>query len=312
MRTKTITPLNVRLIDPDIIEVGPRKRELQEDKIDSLMESIQALGQLVPITVTWSGERPVLVAGLHRLVAFRRLKQDVTACIFEDEEKAKLWEISENLHRADLTAAERQSHLAAWLKLNEAQNVSIKVFDATPSGVGGRGKKGGVRQLAREVGIPEPTLRRDLKVLEAQFSSASDVNETARGTDTRRSRTTTKHVEYNEVNQEYHAQVPGQLSVSQGIALDQMNKTCFLDHYSNVILDSNHQIPIDEIRFLDMTPVDWLRAPPELRYFCGVGETTKQWYMTLREFEQSIGDRSLKAAFAARFRKRLSKNSSAI
>ena len=34
-----------------------------------------------------------------------------------DEREAKLWEIAENLHRADLSVQERADHIAEWIRL---------------------------------------------------------------------------------------------------------------------------------------------------------------------------------------------------
>jgi len=43
-----------------------------------------------------------------------------------DDIDAQLWEIAENLHRAELSALERNDHIARWIELSE-QKVSSQV-----------------------------------------------------------------------------------------------------------------------------------------------------------------------------------------
>ena len=65
----------------DDVQVGDKRRELVEDKVREIAESIKSIGLISPITVravgnaaAGSGEpATVLVAGLHRLEAVRSL-----------------------------------------------------------------------------------------------------------------------------------------------------------------------------------------------------------------------------------------------
>ena len=75
-----------------------------------------------------------------------------------DERDARLWEIAENLHRAELTVQERAEHIAEWVRLVEEKGAQL----AHP--VGGRGNEGGVRAASRELGIPGRTVARALKI----------------------------------------------------------------------------------------------------------------------------------------------------
>lgn len=88
------------------VVVGERKRELREDTIPALMESISTSGLINPITVTKDG---VLVAGLHRLESCRRLNWSDIPCVMRDLEAldAELIEIDENLIRNELAVLER-------------------------------------------------------------------------------------------------------------------------------------------------------------------------------------------------------------
>ena len=97
------------------IEVGARKRKLDESKVQSLAESFTSIGQLQPITVSRGDYGTYrLIAGLHRLEAAKSIGwQSIQATEFEGDEVAvELAEIDENLMRNDLTVLEQGEHLA--------------------------------------------------------------------------------------------------------------------------------------------------------------------------------------------------------
>jgi hypothetical protein len=73
---------------------------------------------------------------------------------------ARLWEISENLHRADLTALERAEQIAEWVKLTGEKLGQV----APVSAKGGRGNEGGVRAAVRDLGIERTEARRAVKL----------------------------------------------------------------------------------------------------------------------------------------------------
>ena len=93
---------------------------------------------------------------------------------------ARLWEIAENLHRAELTALERAEHMDQWIRLrnqtaesqprDQADNKLGQVGPVSePDKVaqmaqvrarGGRGRAGGGRAAARELGISQTDARR--------------------------------------------------------------------------------------------------------------------------------------------------------
>jgi hypothetical protein len=80
-----------------------------------------------------------------------------------DEIDAELWEIAENLHRAELTVLERDTQVARWITLKKKSDEKgdLRQPDAKPQG--GR-PEGGVRAAAREIGVSEPDARRAIKV----------------------------------------------------------------------------------------------------------------------------------------------------
>jgi ParB/RepB/Spo0J family partition protein len=150
------------------IRVGDRSRALREDAMVSLVESIKTIGLQAPISVqidpSSREERYVLVAGLHRLEACRRIGlAHIDARILElDETERRLWEISENLHRAELTALERSEHIAEWVRLsNERMEQSAQL---APKGPIGHRPQGGVNAAVRELGIDRTEAQRAVKI----------------------------------------------------------------------------------------------------------------------------------------------------
>lgn len=149
----------------DSIAIPARYRGLNEDAVDALMASIKEIGLQTPPAVRWSngGEdaEVVLVTGRHRLEACRRLGHDVVVCeVFDgDETAARLWEISENLHRADLSAVERSEHIDEWRRLTLAKVAQI----APPLG-GKQPRDNGERKTADALGLKRDAVRRAARI----------------------------------------------------------------------------------------------------------------------------------------------------
>src|SRR5215467_13762425 len=93
-----------------------------------------------------NAERYVLVAGLDRLEAHRRLgKSHIDARIIElDKIDCRMWEIAENLHRAKLTDLEEAGHIAEWSRLSEERRQAAQVEQAVLSD----GRKAGPQHQA--------------------------------------------------------------------------------------------------------------------------------------------------------------------
>ena len=156
------------------IKIGKKRRSLNAEKLNDLMQSIPVLSLRQPITVrvikrrrNWKNAKReyALVPGFHRLEAKKRLGDAVIACfIFEgDERAARMWDISENLHRAELTPFEHDEQVVEWIKLLEAdpgfsgQNVRKK----------GRGRpKGGISEAARKLPVKGRTHAAKRKTVE--------------------------------------------------------------------------------------------------------------------------------------------------
>lgn len=142
----------------DEIMVGEARRPVNEDAVKKLSKSIREIGLQHPITVKSVDGKFLLVAGRHRMEACRRNGEDtIPATIVRmDKIDAEMWEISENLHRADLTVLERDTQVARWIELTK-----LRQADAVS---GGRGNEGGVRAASRDLGISEPDARRSVNV----------------------------------------------------------------------------------------------------------------------------------------------------
>lgn len=153
--------------------VGDRLRPVNPEQVSDLVKSIQQLGGLrTPITVRIIAEMvgddgvvtesvPALVAGRHRLEAARQLGwSEIDAIIIGgDERDARLWEIAENLHRAELTVLERSEHVAEWIRLTEE-----KVAQLGPPSGGHQPAEAGIRKAAREIGVSRQQAQRAAKV----------------------------------------------------------------------------------------------------------------------------------------------------
>jgi ParB-like nuclease domain len=186
----------------DQIDFPANARPTHADKVRELANSIRRLGlQTLPTVVERDG-RYMLIAGRHRVEALRVIGRDpidVRVVDFDDIE-ARLWTISENLHRNELNALQRSEHIAEWIRLTEASQSSQVETAVLPDGAtapekvrqldavyaGGRGNIGGVRAAARELGITEPEARRSVKIdsitpeaKEAAYEAGLDRNQSA-------------------------------------------------------------------------------------------------------------------------------------
>ena len=96
----------IQEISVDAIRVGKRMRHVVDSRVEKLAESIRTLGVRVPVSVMESDGGFLLVAGLHRLEASRRLGLQRVPCMVmeNDEIEARLWEVDENLMRSELSA----------------------------------------------------------------------------------------------------------------------------------------------------------------------------------------------------------------
>ena len=88
-----------------------------------------------------------------------------------DEADRRLWEIAENLHRAELTVMERAEHIAEWVRLTEekADEVSAQVEPklrqrGAGQGIGGGRPESGINAATRDLGLDRTATQRAVKV----------------------------------------------------------------------------------------------------------------------------------------------------
>jgi ParB-like chromosome segregation protein Spo0J len=166
------------------IHVGTRKRQAKPEAVAALADSMRRVGQLTPIEVRIvdqmevDGEPvtcvPVLVAGLHRLEALKSIGEEYAECrlITDDAMLARMIEISENLHRADLTMLERSEQEAEWIELRdqwdargeEVQSAQVAQIESKRADGKGHRPEGGLSAAARELGLDRDAARRSIKV----------------------------------------------------------------------------------------------------------------------------------------------------
>jgi len=168
------------------IVVGHRLRAgVNEEAVSRLVDSIERVGLRTPISVRhveeWTdpetGEQVSgaleLVAGRHRLEALRRMGATTAPVVMvQDETEARLWEISENLHRAELSPVERAEHIDEWRRLT-VEKVT-QVASPLPGGVQPRDR--GHQKTADALGLSHDTVRRAEKIA----ALPKDVRDTAR------------------------------------------------------------------------------------------------------------------------------------
>lgn len=165
----------------DEIEIADGRREINAAAVKRLADSIEQVGLRHPITVRRRGDGYVLIAGRHRIEAFRKLgREHIPALIVSmTNDQARLWEIAENLHRADLTKLERDNNIAEWIKITE--RVSAQVAQKPREGR----PEGGLSAAARELGVDRDDARRAVQVASLSDEAKDAARET--GLDNNRS-----------------------------------------------------------------------------------------------------------------------------
>lgn len=152
-------------LPPETIRIENRLRPLNESTVQQLVESIQSLGLQTPISVRLADEEnpdyaATLVAGAHRLEALKRMGWEFVPVAIHDgtPDEARMWEIAENLHRAELSAVERADHIEEWRRL-----AAKGAHDAHPS-KNAQPHNAGVSATAKELGVSRKTVERAAKI----------------------------------------------------------------------------------------------------------------------------------------------------
>jgi hypothetical protein len=117
----------------DQIDIADNSRAYNAADVGALIKSIRMIGLQIPLTVIERGGRYLLIAGRHRLEALRVISEERVPCrvVDFDDVEARLWTISENLHRTELSALQRSEQIEEWRKLT-AEKKGAQV--GSPSG----------------------------------------------------------------------------------------------------------------------------------------------------------------------------------
>jgi hypothetical protein len=90
-----------------------------------------------------------------------------------NNDEARLWEIAENLHRAELTKLERDENIAEWIKITEKIHASQL---ATHQKAGQQ--PGGINAASRELGIDRDDAHRAVKISKITEDAKEALRET--------------------------------------------------------------------------------------------------------------------------------------
>lgn len=142
----------LREIEIDMIDIPPGRRAVELKKVSGLASSIKELGLLEPIGLTMGLS---LIWGRHRLEACRSLGMKKIPAILStmDAIHARLAEIDENLHRNELSKADRAVALVERKKIYE------DLHPETKRGAAGVASRLG--ELTAETAVSQPSFVAD-------------------------------------------------------------------------------------------------------------------------------------------------------
>lgn len=140
------------------IHVVGKRRPLNEKKVRALCASIKEIGLQTPITAHKVKNKLVLVAGAHRLEAVKRLGWSSIPCVVVPYDKTvnRIWQLSENFYRAELSALDRAETIEELRPLVQEKR---RVEQVAPPG-GRQPKDLGINETAKVLGITRDEVRR--------------------------------------------------------------------------------------------------------------------------------------------------------
>lgn len=172
MMTEAPAEISLQLCYP-----SPKARNVDTKAVNALVESIRETGLLQPITVrrvqkSRAGQMEEafeVIAGLHRVKAFRKLGRETIPAFVSDMDDlhAELALIDENLCRNDLTPAERAS------AQSRRKIIYQQLHPETKHGAAGRGRT--KEQLSGQLGHSNPAPAFDEAAAEATGQSERTV-----------------------------------------------------------------------------------------------------------------------------------------
>ena len=171
----------------DVLIAGKR-RELNPEKVKTMAASMSKIGLRTPITVRRIKKGLgttvlALVAGGYRLAAAQSLGwKEIDAFIMEgDETDARMWQLIENVHRAELTALERAESVAELVQLVRTSEKGGQV--GHPGGHQPHDR--GISRAAKALGFTRQEVRRSLEI--AGISAEAKATAKEKGLDKKQS-----------------------------------------------------------------------------------------------------------------------------
>jgi ParB family chromosome partitioning protein len=171
------------VIDPALVVVSDRLRDIDRAWVEAIAASIKQKGQDTPIQVRrCADDRLHLVAGAHRHAACLSSGLDIRAEVIACSDlEARLIEIDENLFRRELGALDRA------VFMSERQAVYLQLYPDTAQGVaGGKARQGAASDIlsfaaetAKRTGFSRRTIERAVKIAHA---IPVEIRERLRGT----------------------------------------------------------------------------------------------------------------------------------
>jgi ParB-like chromosome segregation protein Spo0J len=151
----------------DEIEIEGERRRVNPEKLKDIKTGIATLGLREPLTIRMVKGHKYLVVGFNRLEVARSLGWKKVPCVFfkGGAKKARLWQISENLHRNELTALEECEQTVEFLKLAGLDTTDPK--ESKKKGKRGR-PAGGDAEAARKLPGKGTTEAKRMRILRAR------------------------------------------------------------------------------------------------------------------------------------------------
>ncbi len=179
--------MKIEQVDPTAVEIPHRLRAVDPAKVKQLAESMAAIGLQQPVTVWMPTDGNLeLVAGAHRVKAACDLGWDWIDCIFADgmtDIDRQLWEIDENLMRAELNPTELGEHITRREKLWAEREIQVAKVEPPEKSAGYKSppkqKKGFAASTAAATGMSKAAINLALSRTKA---IPADVRDQIKGT----------------------------------------------------------------------------------------------------------------------------------
>src|SRR5580698_3413970 len=148
-----VRPAKHTFVAIDEIDLTHTIRPYNASVVAELAHSIRTIGLQTPLTCIVRDGQHILVSGRNRLKALRTVgaEQAPVRIVDFDDVEAQLWQLSENLHRAELTKLEYDKQVVQYAELLKAKHAGDIAASTEPGEKprqvgalsGGRGNTGG-------------------------------------------------------------------------------------------------------------------------------------------------------------------------